>query len=117
MKINELTVSFKNGALTGVSVRGADGVQRGLQSGDLAAQLATLNESALLSVDALKAVQAELDATKEQGRQAAQAVLDATNKQQCNEIARGILKNKRQRDREAALKEVAAAQAKADALA
>lgn len=98
--VNELTISFKDGAMTGVQVRGADGVARGIQAGDIAAQLATVNEAALMCV-------AELTALKATAAQAAQAVVtvvddisisDAQTAATCKQIALQVLKPVRDRE-------------------
>ena len=125
--INELTISFKNGALTGVQVRGSDGMARGLQTGDLAEQLATVNESALLRVNALTIervqLQAALDAYKARGLQAAQTVariLDdpaMTPEQKTTAIravTTDIQSNEHERQRAVALAKLAEAQAEVD---
>ena len=118
--VNELTISFKDGVMTGVQVRDADGIARGLKAGDLAAQLATVNESALMCADELVALKTELTAYKAQGVQAAQAVVavvdnpnisDAQTAVTCKAIALEILKNKKERDIEAADKAAAEANA------
>ena len=113
--VNELTISFKDGALTGVQVRGADGVARAIQAGDLAAQLPTINEAALLLVADLElqvnARIAELTALKTTAAAAAQAVVTAVNDESisdaqtvatCKQIALQVLKPVRDREIEAA---------------
>ena len=80
----------------------------------------TINTDALATIAAqmqviadisatLAAVRAELAAYKAQGVQAAQAVLTANDKEAANAIALDVLKNKRERDIEAADKAAAEA--------
>ena len=111
--VNELTVSLIAGLITGVQVRGADGVARALKLGDLAGALDRVNESAWLSLDAVTmerdSIEAALTAYKAQGLAAAQAVLDAKDKQTCDAIARGVKKN--ENERQIAAAEIAAADA------
>ena len=115
--ITELTVILDGaGKITAAQVRGADGVARGLAVGDLPASLAAVNEVALLSVDALKAVQARLDAYKARGLGAADAVLAAKDKAEADAIAIDIKRDERERNRLAALKVLADAQAALDRL-
>lgn len=121
--VNELTISFKNGVMTGVQVRGADGVARPIQAGDIAAQMAAVNEAALMRVSELATVEAEYMAFKLSKATVAESVraiiADNTKSdaQSCAEIdalAAYELTNKRQRDRAAALVKLAEAQAEAD---
>jgi hypothetical protein len=113
--VRELTVILDgDGKITAAQVRGADGVARGLVLGDLPASLAAVNEAALLSVAELSTARAQLDAYKARGLQAADAVLAALDKATADAIANDIKRDERERNRLAALAELAAAQAKVD---
>jgi hypothetical protein len=113
--VRELTVILDgDGKITAAQVRGVDGVARGLELGDLPASLAAVNEAALLSVAELSTARAQLDAYKARGLQAADAVLAALDKATADAIANDIKRDERERNRLAALAELAAAQAKVD---
>lgn len=113
--IRELTVIFNaDSIITAVQVRDEDGVGRNLALGDLPASLAVVNEAALLSVAELAAVRAQIDAYKTRGLQAAQAVLDAPDKETADAIALDIKRDEKERNRLAALKRLAEVQAEVD---
>lgn len=127
--VNELTISLIAGLITGVQVRGPDGVARGLKLGDLGGALDGVNEAALLSNDALKREIADRDAAHEslkadyadfkaRGAQAAEAaraiiadtrINDAETCARVDAIAAAMLKDKKARDLEAAVKAAQAA--------
>ena len=109
--VNELTISFKDGAMTGVQVRGADGVARGTQAGDIAVQLAGVNEAALMCVDELASAKAEYAAFKARATTGAvqartiiadTSITDADTCARIDALVDDMLKNKDERELEAA---------------
>ena len=127
--VNELTVSLLAGLITGVQVRGPDGVARGLKLGDLGGALDGVNEAALLSVDALKqeikdrdavyeSLKAAHEALKVTATKAAQLVVAIVDDQsinaeqtavKCKEVAMHVLTPVRERELAAAVKAAQAA--------
>lgn len=115
----ELLARFTDsGVFLGAHTRDANGCPTGLSEAQLPAAINTANLAAMARVTELEGelatAQAQLDAYKARGLQAAQAVLDAPDKATCDAIAADIRRDERARQRLAALDRLAEAQAEAD---